>query len=71
MLGGGGSGDVSTSSNSVELVSGRVLHSSHLLNPVEVEAERFVIKYQELILFIACIRLLRVFSFLSFMRWWS
>ncbi len=44
MLGGGGSGDVSASSNSVELISGRVLHSSHFLNPAEVEAERFVVK---------------------------
>ncbi len=39
----GGNEDVSASSNSVELASGRVLPSSHLLNPAEVEAERLVI----------------------------
>ncbi len=44
MLGVGGSGDGAPSSNSVELVSGRVLHSSNILNPAEIEAERFVVK---------------------------
>ncbi len=39
----GGSGDISSCSNSVKLGSGRVLPSNYLLNPAEVEAERFVV----------------------------